>query len=544
MKIKNIITLLALCGTLTSCNEYLDEVIYSELVTENAFVTQSDAEASVNGIYKMLNSSGYGLYCTQVLLMQETSTDVNCKINNKYETLSWTNLDQETENTWSDFYTMIKRANTAIDNIPKIADSEFTKKNEETKQDLKKRYLGEAYFLRGFAYYMLSDLFYKVPIITDSEEDVFKEKKLASIEDIELLIESDFRQAIDALPNRYPGNNEAGRVTQGGAYGMMCKLLMRRAARNKDAKEWANALTFCDKTLEAGYELLPDVWDVFNPANKYNNEIIFDVKANENSVSGSSAIGMMFTPWSYDCGWDNMAIPLEFAWTFDPEDQRLKKLILTQYGNVYNSPEPESETNFKQYFFAPMSLSQVGTLTEETSSHRNNEMREVCTQKYKYTKPLSYNYYTGNNFVILRQADVILCKAEILNELNGPTQEAVDLINMIRERAFGNNTHNLVLAAFNDKLSFRRAICNERAWELNNEGHRRSDLIRMGLWKEKLGLYINTLTKRWKKFEEAGNKGASDNAKVYPTDLTDDLMYYPIPKRETDLNPDLLNNRP
>ena len=91
---------------------------------------------------------------------------------------------------------------------------------------------------------------------------------------------------------------------------------------------------------------------------------------------------------------------------------------------------------------------------------------------------------------LLRFADIVLCKAEILNELNGPTREAIDLVNKIRERAFQNQEHNLKLEDYATTDDLREAICDERAFELNNEGVRRPDLIRMGLWKDRLNKYI------------------------------------------------------
>ena len=59
----------------------------------------------------------------------------------------------------------------------------------------------------------------------------------------------------------------------------------------------------------------------------------------------------------------------------------------------------------------------------------------------------------------MRFADIILCKAEILNELKGPNQESIALINRIRERAFGNSRHNLSLSDYATKEDLRDALC-------------------------------------------------------------------------------------
>ena len=162
-------------------------------------------------------------------------------------------------------------------------------------------------------------------------------------------------------------------------------------------------------------------------------------------------------------------MPLELYWKFDPDDQRLKELIVTSYDNVYGKPIK----------YVSPKLNEVGTLRNEASNPQIVESDAVYTKKYKYTKPGTYNYNTPNNLILLRYADVLLCKAEILNELNGPTQESVDLINRIRERAFENSAHNYTLANFASKEEMRSKLCDERLFELNMEVVRRIDLIRM-----------------------------------------------------------------
>ncbi|MCE1156453.1 MAG: RagB/SusD family nutrient uptake outer membrane protein, partial [Bacteroidales bacterium] len=68
---------------------------------------------------------------------------------------------------------------------------------------------------------------------------------------------------------------------------------------------------------------------------------------------------------------------------------------------------------------------------------------------------------------------------EALNELHGPNQESIDLINRIRDRAFNNNPAKRVnLAMFADKQSLKDYILQERQFELLFEGERRADLIR------------------------------------------------------------------
>ena len=81
---------------------------------------------------------------------------------------------------------------------------------------------------------------------------------------------------------------------------------------------------------------------------------------------------------------------------------------------------------------------------------------------------------------MFRYADVLLAKAEAMNELNGPSEEAIEWVNQIRRRA---NATEIKLVDFN-KDTFRDFILDERGRELYCEGHRRDDLIRHGKYIE------------------------------------------------------------
>ena len=86
----------------------------------------------------------------------------------------------------------------------------------------------------------------------------------------------------------------------------------------------------------------------------------------------------------------------------------------------------------------------------------------------------------SNDFIMFRYADVLLAKAEAMNELNGPSEEAIEWVNQIRRRA---NATEIKLVDFN-KDTFRDFILDERGRELYCEGHRRDDLIRHGKYIE------------------------------------------------------------
>ncbi|MBD0296043.1 MAG: RagB/SusD family nutrient uptake outer membrane protein [Flavisolibacter sp.] len=87
---------------------------------------------------------------------------------------------------------------------------------------------------------------------------------------------------------------------------------------------------------------------------------------------------------------------------------------------------------------------------------------------------------SGMNWPVLRMADVMLLLAEVKAEL-GESGDAVSLVNQIRQRAFGNSSHNIGLSG----EALKDAILQERKLELLGEGTRRWDLIRSGKFPEK-----------------------------------------------------------
>ena len=118
----------------------------------------------------------------------------------------------------------------------------------------------------------------------------------------------------------------------------------------------------------------------------------------------------------------------------------------------------------------------------------------------------------GNDFIVYRYADVLLSRAEALNEINGPSKEVTDLINQVRTRAHVStlNWQNYT------KETLRGFLLEERGRELYCEGHRRDDLIRHG-----------------KFIEKALEKGVA--AKPYH-------VLFPIPQSAMNENPNLVQN--
>ena len=543
-KIAWIILSIVMMGSLCACN--LDEDLSSVYNADNAYVTEQNAQEGVNGIYRYLKEGTH----PATFYLNDVSTDAAYKAGLDYEIMNDNNLSGNVDvaRAYNGNWQMIGCANSAIDNITPMAEDKF--KIAAHKKEL----LAEAHFMRAFAYYQLTNAFYRVPLITNGFYDAVSSPVLASVEELDTQIEQDLLIAASGLPDIWDKKNvggEGGRPTSGAAYGYLMRLYMRKAGYlrelGKDATaSWQLALNYANRVIATGrYALQPKIWDVFDPTSEkslYNNEIIFAVRSSERVPSGSSDIALYFTPWSYNYGWDIFSIPLELYWKYDMSDERFSKLLVGEYTDVYNANKK----------YKVPTRTQVGTLNNENSSPIVVELGQAYTNKYFYEKAGTYNYNTPNNLILLRYADVLLCKAEILNELNGLNQASVDLLNRIRERAFGNTAHNYSLADFATQADFRSVLCDERLLEFNNEGCRRIDLIRMGLWKDRMDTYMDAIKAKIETKEH--NMGLalgslSAEWSIYPKFSTtplkrfDKRRYYPIPKVYSSKYPDLQNNR-
>lgn len=559
MKFKILMLLSLLAVGITSCKDELEEPIYSNLTNATAFTSPDNAVAAVNAMYGPLHS----IYRDPMFQVNCGTTDI-CfdKGVSAFEVLNDDAMASSAhlETCWNGFYQIVSRANIVLDQVAAMDNALFTEGFDKAQM------IAQAHFMRAYAYMQLSDMFYQVPLVLSSDVDVKAKLPFAKIDDIDKAIEADLIAA-KALPAKYASNNDAGRPTLGAARGFLVRLYMRQAGRlrlngGNDQAAWQKALTEVNAVLGmegSVYSLQPQVWDVFNPetdASLYNNELMFTVRANDNISSAAWDLGMMFTNWDYDMGWTLFMVPLQQYWKFNPADTRRSTMLVSEFPNIYNNPAKPASNS---YYLTPQNLQQVATLAHSNLNPDGSikpgeqygtigELPYVFTRKYEYHNSFKYTYQTRNNMPIMRFADMILCKAEILNELNGPKQEAIDLINRIRTRAFGNSDHGLKLADYSSKEALRSAICDERALELGMECVRRPDLIRMGLWKNRVDAYIAGMKSIARM--KAANQGKpqefyDDDWRVYPQNLTenDKRRYMPIPKRETDYNPELLNAR-
>jgi len=474
---------------ISSCDNDLQEVLKGDL-SESTLNTESDAIALVDGVYNGLLDDGWGYYGGGTMARATDGiTDVFKLSDIHYvdlETYQWNN-DNIVSPIWVSIYKVIDRANWALKLINNMDDSAFGE------VETKKRLLGEVSFLRGMAYFDLVGMFGGVPLKLEPTSSDTPGLPKSSASDVYVQIEKDLKFAIENIP---ASNILPGRASKGAAYGILAKAQLRQL-------KWAEAGQNIDAIIALGvYNLFTEdsYLKLFYESNINDNEFIFSVLSmGESYNTASNHHVKFFTPWSYDTGWANVGMPPTLYNTIGQGDERLE-VYLDDYPQLYGGSLGSA---IDQYGFA---------INRKFGAYN----RDVTAPGTGYSAYKNYGV-SKLGVPVLRYADVLLLKADIENELNGPNSQAYSAINQVRNRSGLAN-----LQAGLGKVEFRDAVLKERAIELAGEGHRKDDLIRHGLFESTMTQYL------------------SDQG--YPKNVTADYRLMPIPQTELDLNPNMEPN--
>jgi len=368
--------------------------------------------------------------------------------------------------------------------------------------DQKAQFLAEAKFLRAVAYMDLTDAW--GPVILATEKDLANPNPLAKppvtpVADIEALLISDLQSAAAVLPANYANNpiystNDPGRATKGAAMTLLGKIYLRQ-------HQWQKSADMMQQVISMNiYGLYPSYQGLFLEANKWCSENIFSVlsDANVNGTELMNHFGPLVHP-TITNRWQYYAVTWPFYHSFAANDDR-KGEFFPKYHGTDGLIHEEAPT--------------LGATAPAGVLY----MPDVATSKYADSTGSINNYYDGHSVDILRYADVLLSRAEALNELNGPSQESIDLINQVRNRS---HATPLVLGTYT-QVTLRLAILQERGWEFFYEGKRRADLLRMGQYDVVVNAYLQAI--------------GQSNRVTLPKD-----QYFSYPLNQVQIDPNLNN---
>lgn len=321
----------------------------------------------------------------------------------------------------------------------------------------------QASFIRATLNFELAMLWGPIPII--DQEDMKEARQ--PLKDVFEFIIRDLEFAVQHLPEI---QSDKKIPTKGAAQALLGKVYLY-APEESTLRDYSKALEYFDLAIPQ-YALIPNYADLFNTTlNQNSSEAIYAFQFvnmwPDNNMAqhhaGSRAVADLDGN-TYFGGYD-LALPTEYYYK-DKAD-----------GGVWEPGDTRKAASIRYDFTLPDGREPTITWTGQSDE------LEPHIKKFEdiRTQGVQNFWYSGGLMYYLRLSDILLCKAECLNEL-GQTPDAVTLVNTtVRKRAFGGtlpleNTWSTGMS----KDEFRSNIMDERMRELGFEGWRRMDLIRTG----------------------------------------------------------------
>lgn len=509
---------------LTSCENDLDQLPHTETTSASVYADAANYKAVLGKIYVSfvingqekgggdadLSSNSGQDYMRCYFNLQECGTDEVAstwlegdKVGD-LTYLSWDANDPWVSDMYYHIYYTIGLCNEFLRNATDEKIAGFT----ESEQAGMIHYRAEVRFVRALAYYHALDLFRSIPFVT--EEDPVGAYAPPRYEAVQVFdyIESELK----AIEGDLLGKDqvEYGRASKAAAWTLLAKLYLNAEVYTGE-DHYTDCITYCNKVItEGGYSLENDYKKLFNADNdKRTNEIIFPLPVDAvHTVSWGATTYIICgevsntsdyqKPEDYGVtsGWGMFRVRGELPALFDDADGR--KLFFTEGQTQYLDVIDNQSYG---YFFEKWT-----NLTDEGEMASNTVDGGVNT-----------------DFPLFRLADVYLMLAESVTRggSGSSVSTALDLVNQLRERAFGENYETSGKLTEADLTT--DFILDERARELSWECTRRTDLIRYS--KFTTADYIW----QWK-------GGVKDGRAV-------DSKYniYPIPTSDLTANPNLYN---
>lgn len=520
--------------SLSSCNDWLTEETPGTTKVSEFFTSLSTAEAVVNAAYVPMTWEFGTTYYPEWYFGDIVSDDAlkgGQDINDGADLRELENFKANSDNEillgyYRAQWQGIQRANLAIDEIPTTRiETEGTEADKQAKY--RDRYLGEAYFLRGFYYFRLARMFGGMPLIdyVIKSSNQWAQTRSTMDETLNFAIE-DFKRAENLLweKDKY-SNEELGRATKGAAQAMLLKANLYRADYLRNAgneteaqKYFAEAAKWGKEVIKSTqYSLWPNYLDNFRLANENGRESVFEIQYTEEATSDYGGEGYTRGTMTTILQRSRSSAFGEAGWGYDRPTQ-----------NLYNEYEA-GDARRDETILVPTD-EQIETPAQEIYCGDRMLNRKYAMYNdganggiYK----LAHATRSPKNNIQIRYADVLLMYAEACCE-SGDLPSAKSALKEVRDRVgLSQFPYTAVIqgqtVTFNDNQDdLRKAIRHERRVELAMEGHRWFDITRWGIAKETMDTYMAGETKEAKELYGTFQKGKHE--------------LFPIPSKEIDLS--------
>lgn len=361
---------------------------------------------------------------------------------------------------WQELYGMIGNCNNLLDvaskpsTDPKLTDS------------ARNQMVASAKFLRALHYFNLVKAYGPVVLTLHTySTDTAVVKGRASLADCYKQIVTDLTEAIAVLPMSYPGVvNQHTRVTKPAAQALLAKVYAQEG-------DYANCLTTCNAVLPPAYggtgtapqTLVANFADLFDDVKSTNTtESYFEIQ----HLGGTNAPTRNFATWLIAPSTYNLTIPDPFTKFCTPTQD-----LVNDYKNSGDLVRMNGVMVFQDNYTVFN-----GRDFRDNPNHyptADNTQIPYLITRGQHVQGGSYAAGGSQSVILLRLADIILLKAEALNN-TGNTAAAIPLVNAIRARV------NLAPITVTSQSDVALAILHERRLEFAGQGYRWSDLRRFG----------------------------------------------------------------
>lgn len=406
------------------------------------------------------------------------------------------------------YYRSLFQITVANEFIRESSDKELSSRGfSSTDADIIRTFKTEARFIRAFQYWVLMDAFGNPPFVDENTPIGKYTPVQKSRQEIFDYVESELLALKDILID--PRQNEYGRADKGACWALLARLYLNAEVYTGTAR-FTDALQYAEKVItEGGYTPMQNYQDLFLANNnENNNEVIlsinYDGKRTQNYGGLTYVINASFVTTRDDVpginfqeyygmgglsGWSGNRARMQFTERFEGTDKRA--LFFGENPSVDNI----------QVFTDGLGVAKFRNVTS-TGAYGSNFNEGFC----------------DTDFPLFRLSEMYLVYAEAhLRGGGGTAAKAETYVNILRQRAFGNTSHNLSKLTLQD-------ILDERSRELYWECHRRTDLVRYGQYTSGTNLW------QWK----GGIKGGQG--------VDNKFNIFPIPQSDLVANPNLKQN--
>lgn len=431
---------LFLLGALTSCTkDDLDLKPISSTYEEEFYKTDTDILGLVLGVYDGLQA----LPKREFTLTEMRSDNATSRLHEgEYQQLESFNVDP-TNSVSAGYYTanynVIFRANNVLAHIDVMKDAAK-----------KVNYIAEAKFARALAYFNLVRAYGEVPLVdklvTPAETAYFSKKSVA---DIYALIEADFTAAVAGLPVRTA--TTFGRATKGAAQGLLAKVYLTQFKYSAALPLLTTLVNDTSTSKYALQTLTPPTLEAYKSVfyTEGNNEILFAI------------------PFTNDSRFESQDFSIEMTNSGGATGLNYATTNLRTFLTANSTTDLRFTTNL------------LTTVTSTSASYGQNN---------KFTRNSIVAAQAGNDWIVLRMADVLLMYVEAVMGTATSTSDAsaISAYDKVRNRSF-------VTPVVSTSIT-KTMLLDQRRVEFAFENQRLYDLIRFGVANSVLGAYSNTFT--------------------------------------------------